>query len=139
VLEIAAGIKHDPPSVALDEGDVRDAIGSHLEDTVLHLEQAVLQVELGIAPQARVDGVRRGRVRGDEGLEGLEVPDDVAIFRADRQRVRPQDQATRSVLEVLAVAGGRPSVARTDPAHIRSRRLSSNPDNFDLLPVFKTA
>ena len=93
-------IEHDPAGVALDEGDVGEVVAAHLVDAVVHLEQPVMHVELGVAPQARIDGVGRWLVGADVSLVLLQVPDDVALGVLDRQRVGLRDQAARRVLEV---------------------------------------
>ena len=77
----------------------------------VHLEQAVLHVELGVAPQARVDRVGRGLVEADVGLVSLEVPDHVALRVLDGQRVGLADEAALRVLEVRLVVEVRGTAA----------------------------
>ena len=55
-------VDHDPTALALDQGNVGDIKAAQLVDPVHHLEEADVGVELGVAPQAGVDGVRRGSV-----------------------------------------------------------------------------
>ena len=69
----------------------------------VHLEQAVLHVELRVAPQARVHRVGRGLVEADVLLVGLEIPDHVALGVLDGQRVGLGDEAALRVLEVRLV------------------------------------
>ncbi len=53
-------VDDDPPCLAPDEGHVSDVEGADLIDAFDHFKQTVvLRVELSLAPQARVDGVRR--------------------------------------------------------------------------------
>jgi hypothetical protein len=85
-------IEHDPASIALDERDVGQVIAAHLIDAVGDLEQPVVHVELGVAPEARIDRIRRRLVRTDVGLVLLQVPDDVALGVPDGERIRFGDQ-----------------------------------------------
>ena len=80
-------IEHDPAGFGLHEGDVGQVIAAHLVDAVGDFEQAVQHVQLGIAPQARIDRVRRGLVETDVGLIGLQIPDHIALGTLDGQDV----------------------------------------------------
>ena len=86
-------IEHDPAGVTLDEGDVREVEPAHLIDAVRHLEQAVLHVELRVAPQARVHRIGRRLVERDEFLVALQVPDDRTRGILDRERLGRTDEA----------------------------------------------
>ncbi|MDF8356526.1 hypothetical protein [Ensifer adhaerens] len=56
-----------------------DIVSAHLVNTVLHFEQSIVHVELGVAPQARIDSIRRRLVVCDEGLVLLKVPDNISV------------------------------------------------------------
>ena len=94
-------IEHDPPSVALNEGNVGEVIAPHLIDAVRHLEETVVHVELCcVAPQGRIDCVRRGLVVADIGLVLLQVPDNVTLVVLDGQMLGPSNQTAPRVFEV---------------------------------------
>ena len=97
------GIEHDPAGIPLHEGDVGQVIAAHLVDAIRHLVQPVLHVELGIAPQARIDRIRRRLVEPDVFLVRLQVPDDVSLRILDGQRCRRIDEAAPGILEILLV------------------------------------
>ncbi|MNM79910.1 hypothetical protein D3C81_918580 [compost metagenome] len=96
-------VEDDPAAVALDEGDVGDVVAAHLVDAVGDLEQAVLHVQLGVAPQAGVDRVRCLLVRADETRVAGHVPDHPAIGVLDGQCVGFGDEAAPGVLEIALV------------------------------------
>ncbi|MNJ26137.1 hypothetical protein D3C77_206030 [compost metagenome] len=100
------GVEDNPAGPAFDEGHVGQVIATHLVDLVGDLEQAVLHVQLGHAPQARVDRIGRGLVDADEALVGGHVPDHFAAGIADGQFLGLGDQPALRVLEVLAVVEG---------------------------------
>ena len=96
-------VEDDPPLVTLDEGDVGEIEAADLVNLVGHLEQAVLHVQLGIAPQARVDGIRRRLVQADVGLVLLQIPHHVALVILDGEGIRFGDEAAPGILEILLV------------------------------------
>ncbi|MNQ71359.1 hypothetical protein D3C85_860230 [compost metagenome] len=96
-------VEDDPAAVALDEGDVGEIVPAHLVDAVGDLEQAVLNVQLRVAPQAGIDAVRRRLVQGDELLVALQVPDHLAVGVRDGQGLRLGDKAALGVFEIALV------------------------------------
>ncbi|MCY1219732.1 hypothetical protein D9M72_317180 [compost metagenome] len=99
-------VEHDPAGIALHEGDVGQVIAAHLVDAVRHLEQPVLHVELGIAPQAGIDRVRGRLVQADVLLVLLHVPHGLARSVLDGELVGPCNQAALRVVEVRPVREG---------------------------------
>ena len=97
-------IDDDEAAVALDDRHVGDVEAAHLVDAVGDLEQAVVHVEPGLAPQAGVDRVG-GLLGGEEGVV-LERVDDAAVGVAELDLGQRGDEAARGVLEVGAVAEG---------------------------------
>ena len=67
-------------------------------------EQAVLHVELGVAPQTRIHRVGRGLVEADVLLVGLEIPHHFAFGVLDSQRIGLADETALRVLEIRLVA-----------------------------------
>ena len=96
-------IKDDPAFVALDEGDVGEIETTDLIDVVGDLEQAVLHGELGVAPQAGVDGIGGRLVQAYVGLVLLQIPDDVALVILDGQGLWLGDKASLRVGKILLV------------------------------------
>src|SRR5688572_9819117 len=90
-------VEHDPARVALDEGNVGKVVAAYLVNAVGDLEQAVLHIELCVAPQARIDRVWRGLVQPDVAFVRLKVPNDLAVRVLDRQRIRLANQTARRV------------------------------------------
>ena len=96
-------IEYDPSALRFNEGDVGQIVAPDLIDALGDLEQAVEHAQLGIAPQARVDRVRRRLVEADIRLVSFQIPDDIAFGIPDGQGFRGGDEAFLGVLEVLAV------------------------------------
>ncbi|MCY1506248.1 hypothetical protein D9M68_404910 [compost metagenome] len=96
------GVEHNPAGVALDERHVGHAEASHLVDAVGDLEQPIVAQELGIAPEARIDGVR-GRLAVHLGSDGGEAGPEIAVGAAQLGQVRGRDQAALRIFEVLLV------------------------------------
>ncbi len=92
-------VDDDPAGLAFDQRHVGDVEAAQLVDAVGDLEQADLCVQHRMAPQAGVDGGRRGAV--DE-LEGIEV-DQYRAVCADDLAFGPGDEASLGVLEILRV------------------------------------
>ena len=94
-------VDHDDAGVAFDHTHHREVEPSQLVDTRHHLEQAVADQQLPLAPQAGVGGVA-GRLV--EEAVGVEVPDHTAVGSRDLSGGRPGDEAAFGVVEVLRVA-----------------------------------
>ncbi|MCY1520159.1 hypothetical protein D9M68_549300 [compost metagenome] len=97
-------VDDDQAGVAFHNRHVGQVEAAHLVDAPGHAVQAVVQVELRLAPQARVDRGRRGIVL-QEGV-GVEVPDDAAAGVADLAALEGADKAAAGVLEILPVGEG---------------------------------
>ena len=95
------GVDHDPAAVAADEGDVGQVEAAHLVDTLGNLEQAVLEIEQGLALQAGIDAVAGLAV--EEEVVAAELPGDAAVGVADEHPLRAPDQAAFGALEVGTV------------------------------------
>ena len=95
-------VHHDQAMLAFDQGHVGQVQATHLVDAVGDLEQTGNAVELGDAPQARVDGGRRFAV--EEGV-ALQVPDGLAIG-VDHGLVDGLEQPAAGIVEVAAVGKG---------------------------------
>ena len=97
-------VDDDDAGLALDDRHVGDVEAAHLVDALAHLEQAVPPVELGDAPQARVDAVGRGPVV-DEGVLLL-APGLMAAGGQHRRVGDRGDEAAIGVGEVAAIGEG---------------------------------
>ena len=89
-------VEYHPAVVRADKGGVRHVVAPHLVDAVAHLEQARVGVELGVAPQARVHGVR-GLGIPDE-CEVVQIPGDDPVVAGDDHTLRRFDQPPQGVL-----------------------------------------
>ncbi|MCY1223504.1 hypothetical protein D9M72_356310 [compost metagenome] len=96
-------IEDDPAGIALDQRHVREFEAPYLVDPVSDLVEPVVGQKLGVAPQARIDRVGRRLVIADLRRECRDAGTDVAVRGTHRSRVRPRDQATLRVLEILPV------------------------------------
>ncbi len=72
------GVDDDDARVALNDGHHREIEPSHLVDARHHLEQALLDQEVGLAPQAGIHG-QRGL--GLEESVRIDVPHHAAVAR----------------------------------------------------------
>ena len=96
-------VDDDVAGVRAENSHHRKVVAARLPDAVHDFEEAVDHVELGDAPEARIDGVRRVVLFGDvdEGVLA-QVPDRSALGVADDDRLGERgDQASPRVLEVL--------------------------------------
>ncbi|MCY1294433.1 hypothetical protein D9M69_322550 [compost metagenome] len=96
-------IEDDPAAIALDQRHVGEFEAAHLVNAVGDLVQPVVAQKLGIAPQARIDRVGHRLVVADLRPECRNAGADIAVCGTHGSRVRPGDQATLCVLEILPV------------------------------------
>ena len=95
-------VDDDEPPLSLDEGHVRDVEAADLVDAIGDLEEAVMHVESGLAPEARVDR-RRGMLVVEKAIVP-EAPDDAALVVPDLDLGQAPQEAAPRILEVLCVA-----------------------------------
>jgi len=95
-------VDHDEPAIALDQRHVGDVVAAHLVETLGDLEQAVVHVEPGMAPQARIDGGRRGLLVEEAVV--AQAPHHAALRVLDLEVRQRAQQPAPGVLEVLRVA-----------------------------------
>ncbi len=93
-------VDHDHAGLALDDAHHRQVEAAQLVDARHHLEQAVADQELSLAPQARMGGVGR---RFAQELVRVHVPHDPPVGGGDLAGRRPGDEAALGVVEVLRV------------------------------------
>ena len=94
-------VDDDDAVVAFHQGHVGHVEAADLVDPVGHLVQAVLGRQLGLPPQAGINGVRAGAV---EETPGVHVPDHAVIRSLDDHRLQRADKAAIGIGEVSAVA-----------------------------------
>ena len=70
-------VDHDEPVDALDNGELRDVVATHLVDAVNHLEQATLADQLRLPPQTRIDRIRRVSV---DVVHRVQVEDHMTVI-----------------------------------------------------------
>ncbi|MDZ7826061.1 MAG: hypothetical protein U5R48_08665 [Gammaproteobacteria bacterium] len=93
-------VDDDPAAFAADEGDVGQVVTADLVDALGDLVQAVQLIEARLAPEGRVDAVRRLAL--DEVVGG-QVPGGAAGVGGDDEGVGAGDQAPVRQLEVGVV------------------------------------
>ena len=94
-------VDDDDAPVALHDGHVREVQSADLVDATGHLVETVFRHQLGLPPQARVDGVGSG---GGEGLApGVGVPDHPPVRPVDRAGGEGTDETAIGVGEVGGV------------------------------------
>ena len=93
-------VDDDDAVVAFYQCHVGHLEAADLVDSVGHLIQAVLGRQLGLPPQAGINGVRAGTV---EEAPGVHVPDHAAIRSLDDHRLQRTDEAAIGIGEVSAV------------------------------------
>ena len=96
-------VDDDDAGVALHDGQVGEIEATHLEHPLGHLEQTVVHVQPGHAPQAGVHRRRRGL--GIEERVWSEVPDGCPAGGADDGLGQAGDEAARGVGEVREIGG----------------------------------
>jgi hypothetical protein len=113
-------VDDDDALVALHQGHVGEVEPADLVGAGSDLEQAVHEVELGLAPQARVHRCRR---RPADVAVGGEVPHHPAVGGPHHRVVQGGDEAPPGVLEVLVVVEGqRHGHRRVGPADVLGDR-----------------
>ena len=109
-VEVEAGAGHlggdervddDHPALALDEGHVGEVEAAHLVDALGDLEEAVVEVQARLAPEARVDGGRR--LRAGQECVVAQAPHHAALRVLDLDLGQGRHEAARGVLEVPRV------------------------------------
>ena len=109
-------VNDDQAARAFDDGHVGHVEATHLVQAGAHFKQAVVVIELGLAPQAGVDGVGGGGAGGAGAMPmglatagglgfqiGHQVPDDFAIGIGDGQRIPGGDEALAGIFKGLVV------------------------------------
>ena len=114
-------VDDDHASVALDHAHHREIEAAQLVDAGHHLEEAVLDQQLSLAPEARVGGVGRGSVAHE--LVGVEIPHDPPVGRGDLPRPGPAHEPAPGVVEVVGVVHRQVRGHRHDAAARRVGRL----------------
>ena len=95
-------INDDPARVAANEGHVGDVERANLVEPVHYLKQAVvLGVELGLAPEARIDRIRG--VVPQETYSGQIENRAPPIRLADRERLDGGDESTSGIFKTAPV------------------------------------
>ena len=107
-------VDHQDPAVALDEADVREVHAPDLVDARNDLEQAVHRGELRLAPEARIDRVRRRPV--EERVRRV-VPHDPAVLGRHDTGLEAADEPSPRVLEVGRVVKGQGRVGWQPSTH----------------------
>ena len=93
-------VDDDHAGVALDDAHDRQVVAADLVDAGHDLEQAVLDQQLALAPQARIRGVRGWPV---EERVSVEIPHDPTVSGTNLPDVAASDEASIGVVEVLHV------------------------------------
>ena len=94
-------VDHDDAMVAFDQRHVRHLEPADLVDAVGHLIQAVPGGQLGLPPQAGMNGVRAVAV---QEAPAVHIPHHPAVRSLDHHRLQRADEAPVSVGEITAVA-----------------------------------
>ena len=108
-------VDHDHPAVGLDDAHHREVESTKLVDAGHDLEQAVLDQQLPLPPQARVRRVRR--LRPPHELVRVEIPDHRTVAPHDLPLDRPTHESSRRVFKVLTIND------RQTRSHLADRRL----------------
>ena len=99
-------VDHDHARLALHHRHQRDVEPAELVDAGDDLEEAVLDQQLPLPPEARVDGL--GWLRPAHERVGVQVPHDPAVLREDLPLLGAGHESPPRILEVPAVLDGQP-------------------------------
>ena len=95
-------IKHYPTGIALYEGYIGHVVAAHLIYAIAYFKQSIYVVELGVAPQAGVGGIR-GLLEFVQERIRILAPDELAALVVELQRFGRADQPARGKLILLLV------------------------------------